>query len=338
MKLNKSIIIPLLVLLFAGFGFEQLVLPYVSFGSGRWSDSVGTNVSNRSSRINGNLNVTGNYYKNGVLFTGGGGSVISGSDESNGILDEVTGLDFVGNTFSATGDTGTGLLTLTSTMDTNDYYSRYRLDTSDIALLSQSADFAGYVAAAQLETNGAIIGDELVINSTSLLSGLVTVQNGIQIADATKVIINSGNDILYKVTTGGAHKLQTIGGTVLAKVDSSNAFSSRIAGMNNLWNGTSLIAQKLVRGVSPTGNSTVTFAHGITDGKVIGASIWLRHDTIATSAYHTAPNWYVHPNSTYDATLTYYAGFDSLYCWARFPATATATRGDSLYFLLSYIQ
>ena len=338
MKFNKSIIIPLLVLLFAGFGLEQLVLPYISFGSGRWSDSVGSNVSNRSSRINGNLNVTGNYYKNGVLFTGGGGSVISASDESDGILDEVTGLDFVGNTFRATGDTGTGLLTLTATMDTNNYYSRYRLDTSDIALLSQSADFAGDVTAAQFQTLGSIVGDELTINSTSSLTGLVTVLNGIQISDATKVIVNSSNDILYKVTTGGAHKFQTAGGTVLAKVDSSNAFSSRIAGMDNLWNGTSLIGQKLIRGVAPTGNSTVTFAHGLTDGKIIGANIWLRHDTTATSVYHTARNWYVHPNSTYDATLTYYAGYDSLYCWARFPATATATRGDSLYFLLTYIQ
>ncbi len=77
MRLNSTIIIPLLVLVFAAIGFEQLALPYVSFGAGRWSDSLGTNVSNRKARINGDLNITGNYYQNGALFTGGGGAGIN---------------------------------------------------------------------------------------------------------------------------------------------------------------------------------------------------------------------------------------------------------------------
>lgn len=318
MKLRKELIIPLAVLVFAVLGLEITGVK-LNIGTATFHDTLSSKLT-----LNKGLNVNGVLSVNGSAITGG--SVITASEEGSEIEDDMTGINFAGNLFTAT--TSSGAVTLTANLDTTKIATLNRSNT-----FTNTNTFNGQTYTGAIET-----GNTTVTGTLDVTTGVATFGAAINLVDNTKVITASGSDILYKVTTGGAHKLQTIGGTVLAKVDSSNAFSSRIAGMNNLWNGTSLIAQKLVRGVSPTGNSTVTFAHGITDGKVIGASIWLRHDTIATSAYHTAPNWYVHPNSTYDATLTYYAGFDSLYCWARFPATATATRGDSLYFLLSYIQ
>lgn len=318
MKLRKELIIPLAVLVFAVLGLEITGVK-LNIGTATFHDTLSSKLT-----LNKGLNVNGVLSVNGSAITGG--SVITASEEGSEIEDDMTGINFAGNLFTAT--TSSGAVTLTANLDTTKIATLNRSNT-----FTNTNTFNGQTYTGAIET-----GNTTVTGTFDVTTGVATFGAAINLVDNTKVITASGSDILYKVTTGGAHKLQTIGGTVLAKVDSSNAFSSRIAGMNNLWNGTSLIAQKLVRGVSPTGNSTVTFAHGITDGKVIGASIWLRHDTIATSAYHTAPNWYVHPNSTYDATLTYYAGFDSLYCWARFPATATATRGDSLYFLLSYIQ
>lgn len=127
------------------------------------------------------------------------------------------------------------------------------------------------------------------------------------------------------------------GAAALLTLDSADGIGYHPKRNDASWTG-NLLRTKFIRGVSPTGNSTVTYAHGITDGRIIDMRCWLRHDTTATSAYHTARNWYVHPNATYDPTLTYYAGYDSLYVWARFPVGSTATRGDSLYFLLTYFD
>ena len=127
-------------------------------------------------------------------------------------------------------------------------------------------------------------------------------------------------------------------GTTVSQLDSIYGFAGKIEGLASIgWGSGPTIRTKLIRGVSPTGNSTVTYAHGVTDGRIINCNIWLRHDTTATSAYHTAANWYVQPGASYDATLLYYGGFDGTYVWARFPAAAVNTRGDSLYFLIQYI-
>ena len=134
-------------------------------------------------------------------------------------------------------------------------------------------------------------------------------------------------------------RMRTVAGNKLIAADSIYGVGLKPAGMDAIgWGSEPKLRTKFIRGVAPTGNSTVTFAHGLTDNRIISADIWLRHDTTYTTAYHTARNWYVQPGATYDPTILYYAGFDSLYCWARFPAAATATRGDSLYFVLTYID
>lgn len=139
--------------------------------------------------------------------------------------------------------------------------------------------------------------------------------------------------------TASEFKFQTSSQNTVLTADSTNGVAFKPDGINSIgWGSEPKLRTKFIRGVAPTGNSTVTFAHGLTDNRIISADIWLRHDTTYTTAYHTARNWYVQPGASYDPTILYYAGFDSLYCWARFPAAATATRGDSLYFVLTYID
>ena len=147
--------------------------------------------------------------------------------------------------------------------------------------------------------------------------------------------IDGGIDALNY--NSNAHSFNTEYGTVIGYIDSASGLTHKVATSDGSWNG-STIGYKFLRTVAPTGNSTVTVAHGLADGRIIDARIWLRHDTTYTTAYHTAANWYVQPGASYDATILYYAGYDGTYCFARFPAAATATRGDSLYFLLTYWQ
>ena len=131
------------------------------------------------------------------------------------------------------------------------------------------------------------------------------------------------------------HSFNTESVTPLLTIDSVNGLEYQVQKGGDYWNG-ALLKTKFIRGISPTGNSTVTYAHGITDGRIISMSCYLRHDTTLTTASNTARNWGVPPNNGYQTDLVYYAGFDSLYVWARFPIASTATRSDSLYFLVQY--
>lgn len=318
MKLRKEFIIPLAVLVFAVLGLEITGVT-LGIGTATFHDTLSSKLT-----LNKGLNVNGVLSVNGSAITGG--SVITASDEGSEIEDDMTGINFAGNLFTAT--TSSGAVTLTANLDTTKIATLNRSNT-----FTNTNTFNGQTYTGAIET-----GNTTVTGTFDVTTGVATFGAAINLIDNTKVITASGGDILYKVTTGGAHIMETQSGTDLMKADSTSGAQVRVAGMESIWGGTSLLAYKLIRGVAPTGNSTVTFAHGLTDGKILNANIWLRHDTTYTTAYHTARNWYVHPNSTYDATLTYYAGFDSLYCWARFPATATATRGDSLYFFLTYIK
>ena len=179
----------------------------------------------------------------------------------------------------------------------------------------------------------------ILVNGKLSTSNYADLNNGVRFADTDIYIDDDGLDLRYSVETNGSHIFSTKSLTTLMTVDSIYGFATKIEGLASIgWGSAPVVRTKLIRGVAPTGNSTVTYAHGVTDGRIINCNIWLRHDTTATSAYHAAANWYVQPGAYYDATILYYAGFDSLYCWARFPAAATATRGDSLYFVLTYID
>ena len=199
----------------------------------------------------------------------------------------------------------------------------------------------------RIRFGGAIFSDSIssivTLNKGFLANGKLKTSdyadfnNGIRFADTNIYIDDDGLDMRFSTTTNGSYIFGTKSLTTLASIDSANGLSHQVLRNDASWNGAT-IGYKFLRAVAPTGNSTVTVAHGLTDGRIINMTCWLRHDTTATSSSHTARNWYVHPNSTYDPTLTYYAGYDSLYTWARFPVAATATRGDSLYFFLTYLR
>lgn len=337
MKLNKSVIIPIFFFAFAALGLEALVLPYVPFGAGRWSDSVGTNVSNRSSRINGNLNVTGNYYKNGVLFTGGSGSPIVASEEGVAIESDMTSINFVGNTFTAHSP-GAGEVQITSTIDTNDLLTRFNLDTSDIALQSEGAAFTGNVTAQSFQTTGTITGDELTIINAGSFGALLTVSAGIQIADATKVIINSGNDILYKVTTGGAHIFETQSGTDLLKVDSTNGvgFTGGRVSADPLSG--QLLRIKTFRGVlGAAGGAETKFTHGVLLSKIVSVDWLAKNDTTVAGSGNDqtyTPNNSVAGNGAF----LYDTYIDSLYCTARLRSATTGLFNDSVRCMIIYYE
>lgn len=158
----RKFIIPILFLCFTAFGLEQLVNPFVKFGAGRWTDSTGWNVGNRKSKVNGDLDITGSYKVNGVTI--GSGTPITADEEGSEIEDNITGLNFVGNLYTAT--TSTGTVTLTSTLDTN-----------NIATFYKTAAFTGDVTAASFQASNGVVCDALTVvgGSASSIAGTLTV-------------------------------------------------------------------------------------------------------------------------------------------------------------------
>jgi hypothetical protein len=316
MKLNKSIIIPLLILIFASFGLERLVLPYVPFGSGRWSDSLGTNVSNHSARINGNLNITGNFYKNGVLFTGGGSSVPV-YDEGSLQTAAMTALNFTGANIATTADVGGNVLVNVTTDPT----LLPRSDTTKFGYLNKNNIWTG----SNTFGSGTQTIDALYVTSN-------IVNNGLTQTDTLSVI--------QGVNVGGAMNVATTLTSNKVTVTDSSGFGNdvTISGFTQLGSSGPAVKQKLITGLSATGNATVTFAHGLSFYKIIGSTIWLRNDTAGTNSYFTAPKWIIAPQTSFSNEVLYYAGLDGTNCWARFPVGAVSTRGDSLFFLITYIE
>ena len=201
------------------------------------------------------------------------------------------------------------------------------------------------LGAGRLKFGGATVNDStaslittnkgFLVNGKLSTSNYADFSNGVRFGDTDITIDDDGLDLRYIVENGGQHIFTTKTGTELATIDSAGGLEYQVQRGGDYWNG-ALLKTKFIRGISPTGNSTVTYAHGITDGRIISMSCYLRHDTTLTTASNTARNWGVPPNNGYQTDLVYYAGFDSLYVWARFPATSTATRSDSLYFLVQY--
>jgi hypothetical protein len=176
-----------------------------------------------------------------------------------------------------------------------------------------------------------------LVNGKLSTSNYADFSNGVRFGDTDITIDDDGLDLRYIVENGGQHIFTTKTGTELATIDSAGGLEYQVQRGGDYWNG-ALLKTKFIRGISPTGNSTVTYAHGITDGRIISMSCYLRHDTTLTTASNTARNWGVPPNNGYQTDLVYYAGFDSLYVWARFPVAATSTRGDSLKFIFTYFD
>lgn len=298
-------IIPMLLLIFALLGLEYQVLPYVPFGGGRWIDSVSKNTSNRSIEVRGNVNITGNYYKNGVLFSGGGGTPITGSDENAGILDEVTGMDFVGNIFTATGDTGTGLMTLTSTIDTNDFFTRFNLDTTKIGHLSENNTW----------------------------TGINTFSSGTQTIDALYVTSSIVNDGLTQTDTLSVIQGANFGGAISVAGTVTANSNANITGFTQLGNSPG-IKMKLVESTSPATTLTKSqVTHGITNGKILGFNCMVTRDTIASFTYANDP---AYPPNTAIASYAYHAYVDSLYCGVYMLASATYMLSKPVSFIIWY--
>lgn len=176
----------------------------------------------------------------------------------------------------------------------------------------------------------------LRVNGKLSTSNYADFSNGVRFGDTDITIDDDGLDLRYIVENGGQHILTTKTGTELATIDSAEGIGQKV-NTAGVWEG-SLMKFKVVRGISPTGNSTVTFAHGLDENKILGCTIWLRNDTAGTNGNYTDSSWFVAPNSSDNAALLYYAGFDESYAWARFPVAATSTRGDSLKFIFTYFD
>lgn len=175
-----------------------------------------------------------------------------------------------------------------------------------------------------------------LVNGKLSTSNYADFSNGVRFGDTDITIDDDGLDLRYIVENGGQHILTTKTGTELATIDSAEGIGQKV-NTAGVWEG-SLMKFKVVRGIAPTGNSTVTFAHGLDENKILGCTIWLRNDTAGTNGNYTDSSWFVAPNSSDNAALLYYAGFDESYAWARFPVAATSTRGDSLKFIFTYFD
>jgi hypothetical protein len=301
MKLNKSVIIPILFFVFTALGLEALVLPYVPFGSGRWSDSVGTNVSNRSSRINGNLNVTGNYYKNGVLFTGGGsGTPIIASNDGTELTAEMTSINITGNYLTATASGGD----VTIKSDTGKMLTVYNLDTTKIGKYGKDNVFTG-----SNSFGGTTAFDNIYMTGSFISESGITV-------DALTVV-------------NGA----TIGTTLVVTDDLTAQSDLIVDGFSRSGGSGKRIKEMYLKGLlSDTTNKTLRLTHGFnktTMRNIKGFDVSIYHDT-------TALVWrgmYSH-NSHYVPHCMYvYIDSANVNCTM---GAACALTSDSIYVTLKY--
>lgn len=318
MTINKKVIIPLLFLLFAAFGLEEIAGEFIKFGQGRWTDSTGWNVSNRKSKINGDLDVMGSVLQNG--------SPIAGAVSYD---------------------------TIVTKKDTARFF--HKVDTTRLAGLKRANTFTGtndfnaMTSIADVDITGAL----QIVGGSATIGVLPNFQSGIQLSDATKVIINSGSNILYQVTTGGSHIFETASGTDIIDADTAattfssvtNTFSGNVnvTGFSQFGNSPG-IKFKIVGGVMPnTAAAMNSYAHGISYGnsKIVGWTVTARSDSTGAIATITGANdMFVYPGYSQITQLNYSATVDSLYCNVRtLGATNTASLfGDSVRFVLIYVE
>ena len=319
MRLRKEFIIPLAVLVFAVMGLEITGVTF-PIGTATFHDTLSSKLT-----LNKGLNVNGVLSVNGSAITGG--SVITASEEGSEIEDDMTGINFAGNLFTAT--TSSGAVTLTANLDTTKIATLNRSNT-----FTNTNTFNGQTYTGAIET-----GNTTVTGTLDVTTGVATFGNAINLIDNTKVITASGSDILYKVTTGGAHIMETISGTDLMKVDSTNGMARIMQGQQSLYGGGTLVYTKLIRGVMPSAvNGTQTYAHGITNGRIIAMNVECRVDTSGVSGYGNDIHIYPYASTFMGNGYQYTAWYDSLNVGTKIGGTADAIKGDSVFFLLQYIQ
>jgi len=135
-------------------------------------------------------------------------------------------------------------------------------------------------------------------------------------------------------TYAETHKFKTEYGTELATIDSATGVGIKINSGANFTG--SLVKTKLIKGITPA--TTITFGnypHGITNGRILGFTCLVKRDTIASFSYQNDPMY--PPNGAIPA-YSYNAYVDSINCGVYMLASATYLLGDSVFFLVQYLD
>jgi hypothetical protein len=133
-------------------------------------------------------------------------------------------------------------------------------------------------------------------------------------------------------TSSGAQSLLTL--------DSASGMGYLIPGVTGYRGSGTLLRQKLIRGITATTvNGAQTYAHGLTNGQIISMTTSVRIDTSGMGgAYGNDVHIYPFANTYMGAGFQYTAWYDSLNVGTLLGGTANAIKGDSVFFILSYIQ
>ena len=130
------------------------------------------------------------------------------------------------------------------------------------------------------------------------------------------------------------HLFQTESATTLMNIDSATGVGIKINSGANFTG--SLVKTKLIKGITPATVATLSaYPHGITNGRILGFTCLVKRDTIASFSYQNDPMY--PPNSAIPA-YSYNAYVDSINCGVYMLATATYLLGDSVFFLVQYLD
>jgi len=129
---------------------------------------------------------------------------------------------------------------------------------------------------------------------------------------------------------------KTTYGTSLSQLDSNSGFARYISGAQAY--GSTLVYEKVIKGVTASAvNGTQTYAHGITNGRIISWDCFVRVDTAGVSGYGNDYLIKPYANTYMGAGYQYTAYVDSLNVGTMLGGTADAIKGDSVFFLIRYI-
>jgi len=232
--------------------------------------------------------------------------------------------------------------TVVSDYDTARFF--HKADTSRLAGVKRGNTFTGVnTFNAQMYTAAIETGNTTVTGTFDVTSGVATFGAAINLIDNTKVITASGNDILYKVTTGGAHIMETQSGTDLLKVDSANGTQLKVPGMSSssYLGSNPLLSFKIVTVPFSTSAATMTStAHGLTNNKILAYTVTARIDTTTISTINSANDMLILPGYSQIGQLLYSATVDSLSCNVRTLGSpnSLSLQGDTARFILFYVQ
>ena len=176
----------------------------------------------------------------------------------------------------------------------------------------------------------------ILVNGKLSTSNYAGLNNGVRFADTDIYIDDDGLDLRYSVETNGSHIFSTKSLTTLMTVDSIYGFARYISGAQAY--GSTLVYEKLVKGVTASAvNGTQTYAHGITNGRIISWDCFVRVDTAGVSGYGNDYLIKPYANTFMGSGYQYTAYVDSLNVGTKLGLTADAIKSDSVFFFIRYI-